>query len=388
MKILQVCAVDFTVKNFLLPLIDFLKQQGNEVDIACSKGDYTSELKKHGYNIIPYPISRSTNVLSHICSLYHLCKIIKKGKYDVVHTHTPIAALLGRIAARLCSVPIIFYTAHGFYFHDDMHPLTKYFHIFLEKVGAFFCNFIFVQSEEDRLTAVKEGIIREPNILTIGNGVDLDRFDPSHFSQEQKEQIKKELKISSKEKIVSIIGRLVREKGYFEFFTAAKLILDELPDTKFIVIGDALSSDYDASKDEISHLIEALGIRKNIIFIGFRSDVERFLSITDVFTLPSYREGMPRSIIEAMAMGVPVVAANIRGSREEVLDGTTGFLVPVKDVKTLAQKILLFLRDSRLAQHIGNAGRERAVNYFSEKGVLQKQWEIYERFKIMKLSKS
>lgn len=380
MKILQVCAVDFTANNFLIPLVDFLRLKGHQVDIVCTKGEYAETIIKRGYKLIPCRISRNRNIISHIFSIIHLYFIIKKGKYDVVHTHTPVAGLVGRIAAWLAGTKLIFYTAHGFYFHEYMQPSRRKFHIRLEKFAGRFCDFIFVQSDEDRRTAIKEKIVPEMKVLAIGNGIDLKRFDPNRISPAEKQIYKKQLNIAPQKKVVTIVGRLVKEKGYIEFFKAARLILNERPHTKFLVVGGALESEHDNSTSSILSLIEGLGIKDNVILLGFRQDVEELLNISNIFVLPSYREGMPRSIIEAMAMGLPVVATDIRGIREEVIDGDTGFLVPVGDEKTLAQNILTLLKNDELAINMGKMSRERALTKYSEEIVFLKQWQIYEAF--------
>ncbi|MCX7766383.1 MAG: glycosyltransferase family 4 protein [Candidatus Sumerlaeia bacterium] len=379
LKVLQICAVDFTVKNFLLPLIKFLELQGFEVTTVCTPGEFFHELRQQGINLHGIPIARSFNLWRHLISGKKLFSFIRQHRFQIVHTHTPVASLIGRITARLAGVPIILYTAHGFYFHERMSPTARQFHIWLEKIAALFCDFIFTQSEEDRQTAIKLNICKEHKIAWIGNGIDLHRFNPANIKREDKENLLKELGLEQAQFIVGIIGRLVREKGFMEFFTAASQILKRYPKTYFLVIGDALVSDYDASKAEIHRHIEQLGIKDHVRFTGFRSDIPQLLSLMNVYTLPSYREGMPRSIIEAMAMAKPVVATNIRGCREEIVDGKTGFLVPVGDATALAEAILRLLENPELAEEIGKRGRDRAIELYDEQLVLQRQLEVYKK---------
>lgn len=379
LRVLQICAVDFTVKNFLRPLIEFLEKQGFEVTVVCSPGEFSDELRQQGMNLHNIHIARSMNIFRHIRSFIKLYSFIRRNQFHIVHTHTPIAGIIGRVSARLAGVPIVLYTAHGFYFHERMHWLLRWFHIFLEKLAALFCDFIFTQSEEDRQMAIKVGICPEQKIRWIGNGVNIQRFNPESISCESIARLKRELSLENAKHIVGIIGRLVREKGFFEFFDAAAYILKRLPDTYFLVIGDALTSDYDESRKEIYEHIEALGIKEHVRFAGMRDDIPELLALIDVYTLPSYREGMPRSIIEAMAMGKPVVATNIRGCREEVVENQTGFLVPVGDSEALAQAILKILENPELAERFGRIARQRAIQMFDERLVLQRQLEIYQK---------
>ena len=388
LKVLQICAVDFTVKNFLRPLIEFLEKQGFELTVVCSPGEFSDELRQQGMNLHNIYIARSMNIFQHIRTFIKVYSFIRRNQFHIVHTHTPIA---GIIAGRLAGVPIVLYTAHGFYFHERMHPLARWFHILLEKVSALFCDFIFTQSEEDRQIAIRVGICPERKIRWIGNGVNIQRFNPESISSESLTRLRRELSLENAQYIVGIIGRLVREKGFFEFFDAAAYILKRLPETYFLVIGDALTSDYDESKKEIHAHIDSLGIKEHVRFAGMRDDIPELLALVDVYTLPSYREGMPRSIIEAMAMGKPVVATNIRGCREEVVDNQTGFLVPVADSKALAQAILKILENPELAEKFAQNARQRAISMFDERLVLERQLEVYQRLierKIWKKTRS
>lgn len=379
LKVLQVCAVDFTVRHFLLPLIRFLEHNDFEVSVMCSKGDYFEGLMRDGVDMKELPVKRSWNAFSHLDCVFKLRRFLKTHQYHIVHTHTPIASLIGRLAARTTGVPIVLYTAHGFYFHDEMNAAAKGFHIMLERLGARFCDFVFTQSHEDRRTAIEKGIIPEDRILAIGNGVDLERFDPDRIGPEQIRKVRADLGIPEEAPVVTIIGRLVREKGFFELFEAAFQVIKTYPRTFFLVAGDALQSDYDNSKRALDHHITQLGIRKNIIFAGMRSDIEVLLAASDIYTLPSYREGMPRSIIEAMAMGKPVVTTDIRGCREEVVHNETGLLVPQRDADSLSRAILTLLDDRAMRLKFGQAGRKRAREFFSEQVVLNKQLEVYRR---------
>ena len=376
MKILQVCAVDFTVKHFLKPLIKFLTAQGFDVVTACSDGEFFSEMEKEGLKMKAIPFSRSTNVLSHLRALYLLRKYLVKERFDIIHVHTPIVGLIGRIAGVLAGVLIRIYTAHGFYFHDDMPPLKRKVFVNLEKFGHKFGHFIFTQSDEDRQTAIKEGICRDNEILTIGNGVDIDRFNPERISEDTLNKLRSEFGFTKENKVIAIIGRIVREKGYFEFFQAAKNILEIKPEIRFLVIGEALKSEHDVSRKEILDFVEKVGIRSAVRFVGMREDIPELLMLSDIYTLPSYREGMPRSIIEAMAMEKPVATTNIRGCREEVVDGETGIIIPLRDATALSKALLEFLNNPQKALEFGKRGRLRVGKFFSEKIVLGRQMTV------------
>jgi glycosyltransferase involved in cell wall biosynthesis len=380
LHVLQLCAVDFTVKHFLRPLINFLTKEGFDVTVACSEGDYFQELRGEGLRLVSIPIARSMNALSHIRSTMRLYRYLKKNQFDILHVHTPIASIIGRVAGWAAHVPIRIYTAHGFYFHDEMPGIQRAFYIGLERFGARFGNFILTQSEEDRQTAIREKITNPERVLTIGNGVDVTgRFNPDNISPQTTARCRAEFDIPPSAPVVGMIGRIVREKGYFEFVEAASHIIREFPETHFLCIGDALKSDYDASKIELQRRIAQLKLEERIHFTGLRNDIPDLLSLMTVYVLPSYREGMPRSVIEAMAMARPVVATDIRGCREEVVEGKTGHLVPPRDAIALARAVCAILADPANSENFGIAGRRRAVSEFSEEDVLSRQIRVYEQ---------
>lgn len=381
-RVLQMCAVDFTAKQFLLPLASALAGEGYDVSLACARGPYFDSLQAAGFRMIENPISRNINVLSHARALWRTYRLLQRERFDVVHVHTPIAALLGRVAARTAGVPVILYTAHGFYFHDRMKPLLRRLLIGMEKIGAACGNFIMTVSAEDEQSALRHGIAQPGEIETIYNGVDVAHFDPANFNPASKQRLRESLGIPEKAYVIGIVGRLVREKGFFELFDALKIVSAKAPQVHLLVVGDVLPSDYDGSKNELHHHVAKLGLVQNVSFSGMVEDPAPYLSLMDAFALPSYREGMPVSLLEAMAMALPTVATNIRGCREEVVHGETGWLVAPRESEELADRLLWLVENPEEARHMGTQGRERVRDLFNLEKVLAHQLEIYKRLLI------
>ena len=234
-------------------------------------------------------------------------------------------------------------------------------------------DFIVTQCTEDKLKAISHKIIDEAKIRAIGNGVDSKKFSP--VSAADRAEILKELRIPSGALVVGVVCRMVREKGVVELLDAAMQLAELHPTAHFLFIGERIPSERDTQfGDEWNLALQRLGTR--LIATGFRADVSRMLGAMDIFCLPSYREGMPRSIIEAMMMGLPVVATNIRGAREEVVPVETGFLVPVRDPVALANAINRLISDPLLRNKMGVAGRQRALSLYEENNVLSFELEI------------
>jgi glycosyltransferase involved in cell wall biosynthesis len=374
LKVAQITAADITVKKLLLPLIDRLTAEGYDVHAVCSEGHYASELRAEGYTIHGIEIERRISPMSNLKSLWRLYRLMRRERFDIVHVHTPVAAVLGRLAAWTARVPIIMYTAHGFYFHDSTPRLRRRVAVLVEKALARMTHVIFTQSYEDSVTAVEEGICDEQRVIWIGNGVDTGRFVPVRDTA----AIRDELGLTAQDKVVGFVGRVVAEKGILELVQAMKIVARTVPDAKLVIVGDTLNSDRDrGAKDAIARMLDEYDLSKRVVFAGFLEDIRGVMAAMDVFSLPSYREGMPRTIIEAMASGKPVVATNIRGCREEVLPDSNGLLVPVKDPVALAGAITSLLSRPELARRMGDNGRERACRLFDEKIVLDRQVKAY-----------
>ena len=371
MKILQLCAVDFTVYHLLRPLGLSLREAGYEVSFCCSPGEGLDRLEQEGFDVYRIPISRSYNIFSHAGSLVRLYRLMRRERFDIVHTHTPVAGLLGRVAARMARVPLVVYTAHGFYFHEDMRTPVRRIMRSIERFGASLSDLIFVQSGEDLEEAVESRIAPVEKLVHIGNGV-----DPTLFGREVNTHaaaaLREEFGIEGGP-VIGFTGRIVREKGAVEFVRAAGMISRDIPAARFIMIGAPLESDRDGCQAEIEMLVQSEGLSGRLVMTGYRKDVPALLSLLDIFAMPSYREGMPRSLLEAMATGLPVAATDIRGCREEVVDGETGLLVPPRDHYALGEALLRILSDGEMAARMGRAGRQRVIDLFDERGVTKVQ---------------
>jgi glycosyltransferase involved in cell wall biosynthesis len=373
-KVLQVATSGITFKALLRPLVDRLEAEGYEVHIACSDGPHTRELIGQGYRVTPIRIERRISPLSNLLSLWYLYRFMRTERFDIAHVHTPIAAVVGRLAARLAGVPLVIYTAHGFYFHDRMPRRVKAPIVWVERLLGRITDMLMAQSQEDAATAVVERICPDHRVRWIGNGVDLRRFQYSSNGYRGK------LGLSERDLVVGFVGRMVGEKGIVELVEAMHLVAQRIPEVKLMLVGDTFDDDRDRKlKDTLRQKIASNGLASKVLLTGFVDEVPEVMAAMDVYALPSHREGMPRTVIEAMASGKPVVATNIRGCREEVVDGVTGLLVPVNDPQSLAQAIIKILSNPTMARQMGEAGRKRAVELFDEKLVIDRQVEVYRR---------
>ena len=368
MKICQLCNLDFTLYHFLLPLMRAMGERGHEVVGVCSDGEFADKVRGQGFRVETVPIRRSFNIFAHAGSIKELVALFRREKFDIVHVHNPVAALVGRAAAWRAGVPCIVYTAHGFYFHEHMPLLKRGAFIALEWLAGRVTHVLFTQSSEDAETARRLKLIPGGRIEAIGNGVDAARFHSSG-SKEERTRLREQIGTPANRIVIMTLGRLVAEKGFPELIEAMADV-----DADLWVIGERLTSDHAPGIDRALALARSdASLRDRIHFLGYRKDIPELMRAADIFVSASHREGMPRSIIEAMMCGLPVVATNIRGSREEVIDGETGRLVEVKQSQALARALSALAESSETRKKFGAAGRKRACDLYDEARVVARQ---------------
>ena len=381
MKILQVCAVGFTIKYLLRSQIDYFSNSGLLVEIACSPGKEVKELKQQGYIIHSLKIERRISVFSNLNSIYQLVKLIRKNQYDLIHVHTPIASVLARIAAKIAGEKRVVYTAHGFYFHENMPRKQYRFYYRVEKLSGLLTNLILTQSREDLVTAEKTGLCSPQKLYYLGNGVNIERFCRSNLNSECQQQRKRDFKLPDVP-IIATTGRITAEKGYLELVKALVKLRSQL-NVHLLVIGGQLSSERDAFQSQLNSFIQEHNLEDCVTFTGLCSDIPELLGLVDVFTLPSYREGLPRSILEAMAMELPFVATDIRGCREAVIHNQTGLLVPPRNSNQLAEALGTILTNTQLKKSFGKAGRQRVEAEYDERFVFERLARCYKELGIL-----
>jgi glycosyltransferase involved in cell wall biosynthesis len=376
LRVLTLSTVDITLDKLLLPLIRALRDEGFVSECASADGTHAEMLRDMGFVVHPISFKRRLLTTTHITAFFQVYRLLRRRSYQIVHVHTPFAQVIGRVAARLAGVPLVFYTSHGFQFYESRSRLACYAIARVEQLLGKWTDMLFTQSREDAETAVRIGIAPKERVLWIGNGVQLDRFQPGPPTLDTR----REFDLDANHRVVGFIGRIVREKGIEELIEAMAYVTTREPDARLLVVGDTLASDGDTeAKKVVQRAILEYGMQDKVRFAGLRDDIPRLLKALDIFVLPSWREGMPRSIIEAMATGLPVVATDIRGCREEVIHGESGLLVPPRNPRKLGEAILSLVCDDAQAKRMGKRGRELALEWFNEDAVIERQIEAYHR---------
>lgn len=370
-RILQICNTDFYLNRFLAPLVRALIASGHEVECACEGAPVDAQLAGSGVTVHQIDFPRKASPLQFWKAIGRMRKLIRAGHYDCVDSHNRNASIVGRIAAWLERTPVNLYTAHGFYFHDDQSPLARKLSVWLEQLLARITDFTLSQSAEDVELATRTGIVAQGRILHIGNGIDTERFKP----RDGRVAEEFELGLAPGKFRVAAIGRLVEGKGFGDLLEAFSRLSAEREGCELLLIGGNIPQDISPYAQRFMADVAARELQRKVLVTGIVDNVEEYLCTADVFVLPSYREGMPRALIEAMASGLPSVATDIRGCREIIRHEVDGFLYQPRNISAL-HALLLRLRDSpELRLEVGRRGRERAAAHFSEIAYVARQVE-------------
>ena len=365
MKIVEITNVDFSLRHFLLPLMRAIRDRGHDVVGACAEGPLLTDVRAEGFRVIPIPFVRRLSPLAHIRAFQSLVAILRAEKPDLVHAHMPISGFLARIAARIAGVPKVAYTCHGFLFnHAASSPPRRLLSFVMEWTAARVTDIFLTVSEAEAQDARRLRIAAHAEPVRNGRNPNTFRPDPT-----ARARIRTELGVPRDRVVIIAVSRLVWHKGYPELAAAMRAV----PEAELWVVGERLDSDRGA---DMASLLRAAGLGYRLRLLGYRTDIPALLAAADIFTLPSRFEGLPMSVIEAMLTALPVVATNVRGPAEQVIDGVTGLSIRPGDSAALAAALAKLARDPALRAQMGQAARQRALECYDEAKVLARTLDL------------
>jgi glycosyltransferase involved in cell wall biosynthesis len=334
-----------------------LKDEGHQVAVFAGKrGVLARQLDQLGVPYVEIPeLQRELRPARDARAYRKLRNALRDFAPDLVSTHTAKAGFLGRAAARSLGIPVLF-TAHGWAFADGVPAARRALYRWLERAAAPLADRIIVVSDGDRQTAMRERVANMDKLRLVYNG--MTAISENLFARVDAEPVR----------LVSI-ARLAEQKDHETLFHA----LAELQDMKWEIdlIGDG------PLRDQISDLAHELGIADRVFFLGLREDVAQCLARAQIFLLVSNWEGFPRSILEAMRAGLPVIASDVGGVRESVSDGTNGYLVPRSDTDTLADRLRCLIESTSLRLSMGKEGRVHYEQRFTFERTLDETLTVY-----------
>ena len=274
-------------------------------------------------------------------------RILEQERVEILHTHGGIAGFFGRRAAREAGTPVVVHTLHGIHYLHYRNPVLKRTHISLERYFSKFTDKLVLVSEGDREAARRFRLAPEAKLVVIKNGLDPATLEAARDAA----GLKKKLGLSDTAPVIGTVARLHRQKGVVFLVRAASRIKREFPGARVLCVGGG------PLRLKMAKEIRKLGLEDTVILLGETSDAAGLIPAFDVFVLPSLWEGLPFVLIEAAALGRPIVATNVEGNNEVITDGETGLLVPAQDPDALAAAVIRLLRDGKMAARLAASAK-------------------------------
>lgn len=362
-KIVVIATTDNMIWQFLIPHIKHLKELGDEVEIVCAKtGFWFDELRdKYNFDVHNIEFTRNPISLKNLKGFKKLVKLQKEKHYDLVYCQQPVGGVMGRKLAKKFKLPCI-YTAHGFHFFRGCPLVNKLVYKPIEKYYSRYTTALITINEEDYLSAQKFHAKKAYKINGIG-------FDNSKYTNPivGKSQMRKNLGLKDSDFVICTVAEFIKRKNYETVIETLSKLDDKF---KLVCCGRGVLL------NEIKIKAEKLGLNDRILFLGYRNDVNNIMTMSDIFFLPSYQEGLTLSIIEALNFGLPIVTSNVRGNRDLVKDGVGGFICEPDDSSSFAERISRLSNSKELSESFGAHNKAESVKYSIE-NVIKELDEIY-----------
>lgn len=364
-KICLISTVPFFIVSQLKGQVEYLRDTGMNVVLVSSEGSEWAMINTgQGLSVKIINIPRALKPWQDFTALIRLIHFFLMHRFDIAHSTTPKAGLLTALAAFISGIPIRLHTFTGQPW-VTLKGFMRWSSRTADKLIGVLNTKCYADSNSQAQFLVKEGILSSRKIAVIGQGslagVDMTRFNPDHWSLSIKQQLRQSLSIAASSKILIFVGRISPDKGIVELISAFYELLKMNYDVDLLLVGP---HDQDRGGKSSLDLNSARQCSK-IHYIGYTECPESYLAISDIFCLPSYREGFGTVVIEAAAMGIPTVGTQINGLIDAVEDGKTGILVPPRDERSLFLALCKMLDDPNLIQKMGKAARQRCIRRFN-----------------------
>jgi glycosyltransferase involved in cell wall biosynthesis len=358
-------------------LISQLKERGFSVTLISSDLLELHEMnKKLGCSIFPADISRRITPCRDVLTMLKLVKLFRQNRYDIIHAHTPKAGLLGMVAAAAAGIKCRIYTCHGLPLESES-GLKRRLLAYAERTSCALAHQVLVVSNTLSQKLKAYGLCRSSKMRILGDGsacgVDLSRFSPTAELIEKGKVVRRNHSVSLDGTVIGFVGRLVPDKGIQCLVESFARLYEQNPDIRLLVLGD-FEPQRGRLPDETTEMLRS---HPGIIHIGFTYEIEPYYAAMDIVTLPSRREGFGLTLIEAGAMGLPVVATNVTGCVDAVVDGRTGLLVPPDSVTALTNAIAKLLASPPLRREMGSRARKRVEDKFTSARLVDAHVRLY-----------
>ena len=361
LRVADIINLDSSARTLLRERVLALRQAGIDNRIVCMDGPAVAGLRAEGIPVHTVHLPRTLDPLRMTLALGEIAAYLRRERIDVVHTHCSVPGFVGRLAARLAGVPTVVHTVHGFHFHERSPWLKRSTFVLAEWLCGRLTDRLLTQNQGDLDLAERFRIGPPGGRQRIGNGIDLERYRPAPRVHDPGRPF-----------TVACIARMEAVKNHGMLFDALRVLLRRGESMRVLLIGDG------PLRPRYERLCRLMQIDGAVEFLGYRVDVPELLAGCDAGVLTSMKEGIPRAVLEPMAMALPVVGTRVPGTREAVRHGETGLLVRLGDVEGLAAALQLLRADPVLRQQLGARAREVAVAEHDERTMIRMLQSLYQ----------
>ena len=341
-------------------------------ELACAPGGKLESLvRRSGFCFHPFPnFVQPVDPVNDLAALARLTRFLLKRKYHIVHTHNSKTGFIGRLAGRLAQVPVVIHTVHGFSFHAQESALRRRIFCFLERMAAGWADRMIFISQPLIDWAWKEKIVRDAKkISKIYSGIETDKFAP--VIETQKRANRRTWNIPADAFVIGIVSKLWEGKGHATLIEGFSLAASAVPGCRLVIVGEG------PLRPELENLARRKGVEDKVVLTGFQREVAQMISMFDLAVLPSFFEGMGRVLLEAMAMGIPVIGSDVGGIPDLVRQGKEGLLISPGDPLALAEAIRAVASNPQMAKKMGDAGKKRVSEQFSARDMVRRIERVY-----------
>ncbi|GFO55067.1 hypothetical protein GMSM_20740 [Geomonas sp. Red276] len=384
-KILYVTRVPITAVRFILPLASRLRELGVTVEFAFGEGEGLPDMDASGFRYHLMTMNKRSISLQNAAVVRELAGIIERGGYDLVHTYSPVIGIYGRLAARAAGGkrPLVVHSVIGSLLAEGVPLSHRIMYIASELFTSSLVDLFITLNDGDADAMVRHRLAGQEKVVSLKYeyGVDLQAFDPAGVDRGKLKEVRSSHGLDSGEPVIGFVGRMIGAKGILDLFNAYRMVRERGIRAKLVYLGDVLSTDGDQqSFRTLRRMVAEAGLEKDVLFLGFQKEVPFYLSLMDVVILPSHHEGFPRIPVEAGALGKPSITSATSGADVAVEDGVTGYIVPIKDPKSLAEAIEKVVGHPERAREMGGRARQRVVDLFDQVKIVEQQVDIYRTF--------
>ena len=360
-----------TLNQTVLNRMVFQRKNGHRVVALCPEDEWTQKIRDHGIEVIDVPFLRHNMFHSFTRAALRTYQVCRRERFDVVHTHTLLPGIAGRVAARFAGVPMVVHTFHSWVLHKPRSLPFRLAYQTLEVMAAHSAHAILFQNGDDlRCWKQITGMPKEKALL-IGNGIDIQAII-FNVKSGAREAVRNEFGIKDDVTLIAMVARLELYKGHKMLLDAIKHIVSST-NHKVSVLFVGIGKD----RPEIEEEVHRLDLDDIVHFTGYRQDVPNILSASDISVLTSRYEGIPRALMESMVLGIPVIATDVPGTRTLIRAGENGLLVEHGDVQGLASALLQYIRNPGLRKQLADNGLQTILDEYDEYKIASREEELY-----------